>query len=170
MINFRKNDILNNGQGAPLSPIYHKSIIEDLLMPLPACFINIGGISNLTYWDGINLFGFDTGPGNCLLDEIVKKYTNEEFDNNGELSLAGKVNYKEVKKFLDDNFFKLAIPKSLDKLYFKKHLLVRGYPKHFILRSLANLSYSQRAELIRDKNTNQTNTDTVPPPPPGRQD
>ena len=121
--NFRKNDILNNGQGAPLSPIYHKSIIEDLLMPLPACFINIGGISNLTYWDGIKLFGFDTGPGNCLLDEIVKKYTNEEFDNNGELSLAGKVNYREVKKFLDDDFFKLSLPKSLDKLYFKKHLI-----------------------------------------------
>ena len=120
--NFRQNDILNNGQGAPLSPIHHKSIIEDLSMPLPACFINIGGISNLTYWDGINLFGFDTGPGNCLLDEIVKKYTNEEFDHNGELSLTGKVNFKEVKKFLDDIFFKLSLPKSLDKLYFKKYL------------------------------------------------
>ena len=41
---------------------------------------------NLLGWN--QLFGFDTGPGNCLLDEIVKKYTNEEFDHNGELSLT----------------------------------------------------------------------------------
>ena len=45
-------------------------------MPLPACLINIGGIANLTYWDGQNLLGFDTGPGNCLIDQLMVKKHN----------------------------------------------------------------------------------------------
>ena len=63
IFNFRDNDITNNGQGAPLAPIFHKQIIEKYNLNLPTCIINIGGISNLTYWDGIDLIGFDTGPG-----------------------------------------------------------------------------------------------------------
>ena len=47
--------ILNfGGQGAPLAPIYHKFIIENLKLELPCCILNIGGVSNLTYWDGNN--------------------------------------------------------------------------------------------------------------------
>ena len=61
----------NGGQGAPLAPIYHKYLIENNFK-LPSCFLNIGGIANITYWDGNSLIGFDTGPGNCLLDDYIK--------------------------------------------------------------------------------------------------
>ena len=62
VFNFRQNDIINNGQGAPLAPIFHKTIIEKYKFNLPCCFLNIGGISNISYWDGSELIGFDTGP------------------------------------------------------------------------------------------------------------
>ena len=64
--------ILKTKEKSSISPIY-KNLIEELSMPLPACFINIGGIANLTYWDGQNLLGFDTGPG-ITIDELMKKY------------------------------------------------------------------------------------------------
>ena len=51
IFDFRSNDLKNNGQGAPLAPIYHKLLIKKLNLELPCCFINIGGISNLTYVD-----------------------------------------------------------------------------------------------------------------------
>ncbi len=60
---FRTEDILLGGEGA-LAPIYHKYIIENLKTKLLICIINIGGIANVTYWDGNELIAFDTGPGN----------------------------------------------------------------------------------------------------------
>ncbi len=139
--NFRKNDIINNGQGAPLAPIYHKKIIEQLSMQLPACIINIGGISNITYWDGKNLLGFDTGPGNCLLDNIMSHYTRKEFDKDGEISKDGKVNKKIVNFILNDEYFDTKPPKSLDKLYFSEYLELIRSEKNALCDKLATLSY-----------------------------
>ena len=51
-INLEKNDLLAGGEGAPISPIYHKLMIETLKLSLPAIVLNIGGITNLSYWDG----------------------------------------------------------------------------------------------------------------------
>ena len=48
VFNFRKNDIVNGGEGAPLTPIFHKYLIKSKRIKLPACILNIGGISNLT--------------------------------------------------------------------------------------------------------------------------
>ena len=115
---FRLNDIKNHGDGAPISPIYHKNLINELSMPLPSCFINIGGISNITYWDGQNLLGFDTGPGNNLIDHMMKKYTTKEYDENGKLANLGRVKKPIVKKVMNDIFFKTPPPKSLDKNHF----------------------------------------------------
>ena len=62
--NFRENDILNGGQGAPLAPLYHQLILNKIKSNLPSVVINIGGISNITYVEGNNkIIGFDTGPG-----------------------------------------------------------------------------------------------------------
>ena len=60
VFDFRSNDLKFGGQGAPLAPVYHKFIIEMHDLPLPSCILNIGGVSNITYWDGNNLIGFDT--------------------------------------------------------------------------------------------------------------
>ena len=113
--NFRKNDLLNGGQGAPIAPIYHKAIIEELKLSLPSAIINIGGISNLTYWDGYHLIGFDTGPGNSLMDKYMKEKLYKEFDNNGQIALQGSVNHKAVKRYSEKSFIKKNYPKSLDR-------------------------------------------------------
>ena len=112
---FREEDIKWGGQGAPLAPIYHKLIIEDLKLDLPSCIINIGGVANLTYWDGKKLIGFDTGPGNALMDNYTKKISNKFFDNNGTLASQGNPNFKFIEKFIANHFFTKLPPKSLDK-------------------------------------------------------
>ena len=112
---FRDNDIENGGQGAPLAPIYHKLIMEDLKLDLPSCVLNIGGVANLTYWDGNDLIGFDTGPGNALMDNYQKKINGEFFDKNGVLASQGKPNYEIIEKFIEHKFFKKNPPKSLDR-------------------------------------------------------
>lgn len=122
IFDFRSNDLKNNGQGAPLAPIYHKLLIKKLNLELPCCFINIGGISNLTYVDEKNLIGFDTGPGNCLLDYVVLKRKNIKFDENGNLASKGKINLNFLNLLLKDKFFKRKYPKSLDKNYFNHYL------------------------------------------------
>ena len=116
--NFRKNDIDNGGQGAPIAPVYHKALIKQLKLALPTCFVNIGGISNISYWDGEVLIGFDIGPGNTLIDTFVKKKFNINFDNNGNIAKLGTSNEAIIKKFMNNNFFSLSYPKSLDKLDF----------------------------------------------------
>lgn len=115
---FRSNDILNGGQGAPIAPIYHKHIIENNNLKLPSCIINIGGIANLTYWDGSNLIGFDTGPGNCIMDKFMQHTFGLKFDDNGIVASKGKIQPYIVNKLLKDNFFSKSYPKSLDKSYF----------------------------------------------------
>ena len=112
---YRSKDLEYGGQGAPLAPIYHKFIIEDLGINLPSCILNIGGVSNLTYWDGKNLIGFDTGPGNALMDNYMKKVTNKFFDNKGTLASQGKPEKKIIEKFINDFYFRKPPPKSLDK-------------------------------------------------------
>jgi len=94
--NFRQNDIKNGGEGAPLSPIFHQIISDQIKLDLPAIILNIGGISNVTiikkYNDESNLTSRDIGPGNCMIDTWVRKNSNQKFDNDGSLASRGSVN------------------------------------------------------------------------------
>ena len=93
VFNFRKNDILNGGQGAPLTPIFHHLICLQSKIKLPVCFLNIGGISNITIVkdskDILELISKDIGPGNCLIDNWVRKNSNKKYDKNGNIALSG---------------------------------------------------------------------------------
>ena len=93
---FRSNDILNGGQGAPLAPVFHHLIATQNNMNLPVCFLNIGGISNITIVKEKNnlnkLFSKDLGPGNCLIDSWVRNNSNKKFDEGGNLALIGNKN------------------------------------------------------------------------------
>jgi anhydro-N-acetylmuramic acid kinase len=91
--NFRENDIFNGGQGAPLAPIFHQLLVNQNQIKLPVCILNIGGIANITIVsskDFNDLKSYDIGPGNCLLDEWIRKNSKEKFDKNGELAKIGK--------------------------------------------------------------------------------
>ena len=93
--NFRENDILNGGQGAPLAPIFHQILVNKNQIRLPICILNIGGIANITIVSSKNsndLKSYDIGPGNCLLDEWTRINSEKRFDKNGELAKAGKTN------------------------------------------------------------------------------
>ena len=115
---FRSNDLKLGGQGAPLAPIYHQFLIESLNLKLPSCILNIGGVANLTFWDGKNLIGFDTGPGNALMDDYSLTAFEEDFDKDGKFASKGVPIAIEVQKFLKLDFFHKPPPKSLDRLSF----------------------------------------------------
>ena len=92
---FRKNDLKNNGQGAPLTPIFHQLISRVKNIKGPVCILNIGGIANFTAiidHNIENLESSDVGPGNCLIDEWVRKNSKNKFDKNGLLASKGNIN------------------------------------------------------------------------------
>jgi anhydro-N-acetylmuramic acid kinase len=91
--NFRKNDMVHGGQGAPLTPIFHQLLVKQNEIKLPVCILNVGGIANITIItseDSNDLKSYDIGPGNCLLDGWVRKHTKERYDKNGVLAESGQ--------------------------------------------------------------------------------
>jgi len=103
--NFRENDLINGGQGAPLAPIFHQLLANQNQINFPVCIINIGGIANITIissTDFNDLKSYDIGPGNCLLDEWIRKNTEERFDKNGELAKAGKTDEIILNQAIDN--------------------------------------------------------------------
>jgi len=115
--NFRNNDIANGGQGAPLTPIFHKLIQKKIKSLLPVVFVNIGGIANITYINNKNeITSYDSGPGNYLIDKFLQFKSNNKiyFDKNGEIASKGSVNEIILENYLSDPFYSLPPPKSLD--------------------------------------------------------
>jgi len=114
--NFRNNDILNGGQGAPLAPVFHHLMAVQNKINLPVCFLNIGGISNITIIKNSNdldkLESKDIGPGNCLIDNWVRKNSNKKFDVDGKLALSGTRNeiiYEQAQElYMNQNKKKLT--------------------------------------------------------------
>ena len=120
---FRQEDLANKGQGAPLTPIFHnllsRRINEKHQIDFPICFLNIGGISNITKIIKKdekleeNLEAFDSGPGNCMIDEWVRKNSKNNFDENGSIAKSGKINQLLLNQVID-NFKIDSFDKSLD--------------------------------------------------------
>jgi len=103
--NFRQNDLLKGGEGAPLTPIFHQIIVKEKKIDLPVCILNIGGISNLTLIRDLkeeNLISKDIGPGNCLIDEWIRRNKKGNYDKNGEIASQGKTNKLILDQALDD--------------------------------------------------------------------
>ena len=119
---FRQKDIDNYGQGAPLTPIFHyllcKKINRDFKINYPINIINIGGIANVTsIIDNKiienDIFAYDIAPGNCLIDEWLRKNGESKFDNGGSIAQSGKVNELILNQAID-NFQISSINESLD--------------------------------------------------------
>ncbi len=116
--NFRKNDLNNGGQGAPLAPIFHKlistKIKKEFNLSFPINIMNIGGITNVTQISSDeNLKAYDLGPGNCLIDEWIRKNSDKTFDENGFIGKSGRVNDLIFNQAVD-NFSNFSLEKSLD--------------------------------------------------------
>lgn len=115
----RANDMEHGGQGAPLAPAYHAALARALDLELPAVFVNIGGISNVTCVPRTgDPIAFDCGPGNMLIDQFVQARTGIAFDENGSIGAGGRVIDEVAKAILADPFFDRPPPKSLDRADF----------------------------------------------------
>lgn len=116
---FRRKDLAVGGQGAPLAPGFHAAVFAST--KITRVIVNIGGISNisvLAHEPLQKIIGFDTGPGNCLIDAWVQQYFQLAYDQNGDLARSGKVILKLLTKMLEDPYFQLASPKSTGREYF----------------------------------------------------
>ncbi len=111
---FRSADVAAGGQGAPLAPLLHAALAAGLTKPLAV--LNIGGVANVTWiGDGAQILAFDTGPGNALIDDWVRRCTGAVADFDGARARAGRVSAAAVEDFLANPFFDRPPPKSLDR-------------------------------------------------------
>lgn len=115
MHDLRANDVAHGGQGAPLTPAWHR-LLADRAPVKPVAFVNIGGVANLT-WVGEHgeLIAFDTGPGNALIDDFMQGRTGRPFDEDGCMALAGTVDEAALHRLQAHPFFHARPPKSLDR-------------------------------------------------------
>tara|TARA_R110002167_G_scaffold262020_3_gene468719 strand:- start:878 stop:2002 length:1125 start_codon:yes stop_codon:yes gene_type:complete len=116
---FRMADIAAGGQGAPLVPAFHQSAFKS--QNENRLIINIGGIANITCIPAdLNktTSGFDTGPGNTLLDEWIFTQQRKDFDRNGDWARTGETIPKLLNTMMNDNYITRAAPKSTGKEYF----------------------------------------------------
>jgi len=107
---FRRRDIAAGGQGAPLVPAFHQAVFSSA--EESRVIANIGGISNITLLTGNRLQGFDTGPGNTLMDAWTHEQQGERYDHDGQWASTGRANRELVEQLLQHDFFQLMPPKS----------------------------------------------------------
>jgi len=120
----RANDMTMGGQGAPLVPAYHRALAAGLgpewSEERPVVFVNIGGISNITYIGGdSDLRAFDSGPGNTLIDQWVKHHAGIPYDSGGAIASEGRVLSGLANRYLASPFFSAKERLSLDRNDFK---------------------------------------------------
>ncbi len=122
VFDFRAADVAAGGEGAPFAPIYHAALAPEAR---PVCFLNIGGVANLT-WIGADadpsrpdvfdhLLAFDTGPGNALIDDFVQARTGAACDWDGALAASGRVDLSALGALMAHRYFEVPPPKSLDR-------------------------------------------------------
>lgn len=121
---FRRRDIAAGGQGAPLTPSFHNAQFR--CTTEKRCVLNIGGIANITVLPTSNdepVIGFDTGPGNALLDAHIYEHCQQRMDTRGEWASGGQVHPPLLHSLLEDPYFRRSPPKSSGRDYFNLNWL-----------------------------------------------
>ena len=153
---FRRMDMAAGGQGAPLVPAFHeyyfRSGEENRII------LNIGGIANITYLPQdikIPVTGFDTGPGNVLMDDWANRNINKPMDVDGQWAQQGEVQHDLLDHLLGDDYFRLPPPKSTGRDYFNIEWLMkyistqkRNYKSEDIQATLVLLTARSIADCI----------------------
>ena len=125
---FRQADLAVSGQGAPLMPAFHYAWLKDKLATNDSVTVlNIGGIANITQLSKQTI-GFDTGPGNVLMDQWIEKHLGKRYDKNGDWAQTGTVIQSLLSKLLQDPYFSLSPPKSTGTDYFNLDYLHKHEP------------------------------------------
>ena len=117
VFNFRQNDIQHGGQGAPLATLYHQALMIQANLDNLAV-INIGGIANISILTKNKIIaGFDTGPGNILLDKFVQAHSDKKYDHNGQFAKQGIIDQQLLEILFQETipgYYEKNPPKSLD--------------------------------------------------------
>lgn len=137
---FRSRDIAAGGQGAPLVPAYHDAMFAKT--GEPRVVLNIGGIANISVLSGqrqaessaSTVRGFDTGPGNVLMDAWILRHKGKPYDKGGEWATAGKVLIDLLAAFKAEAYFSMPPPKSTGRDLFNITWL-ENYLKEFLSAS-----------------------------------
>jgi anhydro-N-acetylmuramic acid kinase len=149
---FRSRDIAAGGQGAPLVPAFHQALFAN--KKLNRAIVNIGGIANITYLaQNGDVLGFDSGPGNMLLDSWVKLHLNQEYDANGAWAATGVVLDTLLFDMLTEPYFAIPPPKSTGRDLFndnwlKQHLLYPHLHPQDVARTLTALTAQSIADAL----------------------
>ncbi len=164
---FRRKDMALGGQGAPLVPAFHQHIFSS---PSEDVFVvNIGGIANITFLPQNSaaketiqkrkILGFDTGPGNALLDDWYKENHQQEnnkalvgnyksYDENGLWGSKGRLNELLLTHFINDGYFALEAPKSTGREYFNLNWLFAQLTDFSIKNSQSLTPQNVQATLV----------------------
>ncbi|HEX7048006.1 MAG TPA: anhydro-N-acetylmuramic acid kinase [Gammaproteobacteria bacterium] len=119
---FRRMDMAAGGQGAPLVPAFHAAMFADDTEL--RVIVNVGGIANITRLGPV-VTGYDTGPGNGLMDAWIQHSKGENFDRDGEWAATGKVNDELLAALSADPFFHQAPPRSTGREHFNRQWLLQ---------------------------------------------
>ncbi len=128
---FRARDIAAGGEGAPLVPAFHRYMFHS--PQYNRTIVNIGGIANITYLaadPAQSVSGFDTGPGNTLLDQWISRHQGQTHDDSGKWAASGKLVPELLKQLLADAYFAMLPPKSTGREHFNLEWL-DGHLKKF---------------------------------------
>ena len=155
---FRRRDVAAGGQGAPLAPAFHAALFGG--QTHRRVIVNIGGIANLTILtadQGGEVIGFDTGPGNGLLDAWISKCHSKPMDIDAAWAASGSVDQRLLRHFLGDTYFSKPAPKSTGKETFNLEWIeqmLNHFDKvvdaHHVQRTLAELTVVTIADAVRN--------------------
>jgi anhydro-N-acetylmuramic acid kinase len=148
---FRMQDVAAGGQGAPLTPMYHRLLLNGK----SGLVVNLGGIANISQISNDMVSGFDTGPANTLLDNWIKQHKALDYDRDGLWSRSGLIDKTLLEKLLSDEYFQLCTPKSTGPEYFNLEWLT-GYltgneAPEDVQRTLVELTAMSISQYISDK-------------------
>lgn len=155
---FRRRDLAAGGQGAPLMPSFHNAMLR--VNDETRVVVNIGGMANITVLPADpdeDVIGFDTGPGNVLMDAYIQTCLRKDYDEGGHWAASGSVNTDLLTRLLRDKFFKLPPPKSTGRELFNlrwlerhlKRIKKRIVRKH-VQASLCELTAVSISEAIQE--------------------
>lgn len=161
---FRRRDLAFGGQGAPLAPLFHHAFM--LSPDENRAVLNIGGFANISLLPKTGkVTGFDTGPGNVLMDVWMQSQQNKNFDDKGQYAASGTVNKNLLSRLLQHPFFALKPPKSTGRDDFNLDWLqsiLQGCPETIksedVQATLAELTAFTIAQAIQD---NQPDTEKL---------
>lgn len=120
---FRRRDLAVGGEGAPLVPAFHRAVFSTAY---PQVILNIGGIANITWLPNdvnVQIIGFDTGPGNTLMDNWIYQHLAQHYDQAGHWASTGQVHQELLTILCADAYFARKPPKSTGTEYFNQNWL-----------------------------------------------